>query len=103
MFTKLSEIVPKYFNKHNLTGVAQAAQIVDYFNHSLEEILGQKLEAKALYLNDKILSIQTTSNAIAQEIQLNKLKILDKLDQNFGKGKVIDLRFKVGKQSSEES
>ncbi|MDD4351729.1 MAG: DUF721 domain-containing protein [Candidatus Gracilibacteria bacterium] len=98
MFIKLSEIVPQYFNKYNLSDTAKAAQVVDFVNQILKEQFEK--EAQALTLKDMVLTIGVSSNAVAQEIQMGKLALLDQLKERFEEERVKDLRFKVQKAES---
>lgn len=102
MFTKLSEIVPKYFKKHNLTTVSKAAQVVDLFSKVVREILGENLEKeiKAISLTEDILNLEASSNAAAQEVQMSKLTIIEKLNQSFKEKRVKDFRFKISQNKT---
>lgn len=97
MFTRLSDLAPKYFNKHNLTATAQAAQVVDLFPKVIAVLFDEKLneQIKAVFLKDGFLNLQASSNAVAQEIQLSKLAIIGKLNESFKEKRVKDFRFKV--------
>jgi len=100
LFTKLSDIIPKYFKKHNLTTVGKAAQVVDFFPKVIAKIFDESLneQVKAVSLEDSFLNLQASSNTVAQEIQLSKLQIIEKLNEHFKEERVKDLRFRIKSQ-----
>lgn len=97
MFTKLANILPKQLERLALADVVQAAQVVDYWLEALDKTnLSRFAEyAEALHLKDGLLTIKVTSNAAAQELQLNKLGLLEAYNSHFSSKPVRDLRFRT--------
>jgi predicted nucleic acid-binding Zn ribbon protein len=91
----IKKILPKSIKKAGITKQVQAAMVTDYFTEAVAEVLGVTIakKAKALYLKDKILMVACLSSVLAQELQLNQRKIINRINKNFDKVIVEKLSF----------
>lgn len=91
----IGKILPQSLKKAGIDRQVQTAMIVDSFAEVVTEILGASIakKVKAMYLKDKILTIACLSSVLAQEINLNQKKIINRINKKFDAQVVEKLRF----------
>jgi len=91
----IKNILPKSLKKAGLTQKVAAALVVESFSEVADDLLGKKISGRvqALYLKDKILTIACLSSVVAQELQLNQNKVINRINKKFDEKMVEKLRF----------
>ena len=91
----IKNILSKTVKKSGISRQVQASMVVEAFSEVVAEILGKQVskKVKAMYLKDNILTIACLSSVLAQEVQLNQRKIINKINKKFDKTVVEKLRF----------
>ena len=73
----------------------ESTEIVELAQDVLKDIFGEELgmQAKPLFLKNRTLTVSCASSAIAQEIRLNQLDIVEKINKKLGEKQVDRIRY----------
>ena len=95
MMDKIGDILSGKDPKSALMRGVRASLVVEYFNQLLVEKWGQAIadEARGLHVKKKTLTIACMSGAVASEIKLSELSLLESINKKFGKETVT--KFKI--------
>ncbi len=77
----------------NATDVVVAGKIFGQWSEIVGEAIAERAHPR--YLRQGVLFVEVSSSAWANELQLLKPRLLQKLEARFGKGVVKDLRYQV--------
>jgi len=71
------------------------SQVVEESKVVLSEMFGEDLakQATPLFLKNRTLTISCSSSAMAQEIRLNQVQIVEKLNEKLGRSEVDRIRY----------
>lgn len=91
----LQEILNKKFNQLGIGKSITAALVCEKFEELSVGILGEVIaqETKAVSFKDHIITVQTSSPVIAQEIKLHEQDILEAVNEKLGEGVVRGMKF----------
>lgn len=91
----LQEVLSKKFNQMGIGKSITAALVCEKFDELAQDILGESIaaETKAVSFKDHLLTVQTSSPVIAQEIKLHEHDIHEAINEKLGEGVVRQFRF----------
>jgi predicted nucleic acid-binding Zn ribbon protein len=94
-FTPLGKALDdKISDKSALKQQVEASQIVEIAEKVLEEMFGElSKHAKPLFLKNRTLTISCSTSVMAQEIRLNQMDIVEKVNKALGKKEVDRIRY----------
>lgn len=95
-FTPLGNALKeKMDHNHTLKKQLESTQIVEIAIKVLGEVLSKDLSASAkpLFLKNRTLTISCGNSAVAQEIRLYQVQIVEKINQELGKNEVDRIRY----------
>lgn len=72
----------------------ESSLVIEYTTQVLQELFGESAnQAKPLFLKNRTLTVTCSTAAIAQEIRLNQLRIVEKINEKLGKKEVDRIRY----------
>ena len=82
-------------DRSQLKNQVEAAQILEYANSALEELLGkeQAYHARPLFLKNRTLTISCATSTVAQEIREKQTEIVSNINEKLGKKEVDSIRY----------
>ena len=95
-FTPLGNTLHQKMQKDGeLKKQLEASGIVEIAQGVLAEMFGQEQakHTKPLFLKNRTLTISCTSSAVAQEVRLNQLSIVEKINEKLGTNEVDRIRY----------
>ncbi|MFA7244821.1 MAG: DUF721 domain-containing protein [Candidatus Magasanikbacteria bacterium] len=95
-FSSLGDTLNSRFaQKGPLKKQLEDSQVVEEAKVVLSEMFGEELANTAipLFLKNRTLTISCSSSAMAQEIRLNQVQIVDKLNEKLGRNEVDRIRY----------
>lgn len=95
-FTPLGDTLHKKMDKNApLKKQLEAAEVVEVAQAVFEGLFGAELaaHAKPLFLKNRTLTVSCTSSSMAQEIRLNQVVIVEKINEKLGKNEVDRIRY----------
>lgn len=97
MFHDIKAILEKNIKQAGLRKQVDAINMVETFNGLAPYLLGQKIaqHTQAIYIRNKILTIQCSSSVIMQEVRYREYKIIRALNAKAGQQSIIKLRYTV--------
>lgn len=95
MMNELKNLLQKSINKAGISRQVEAALLIEKAQGIIEKLLpsGVNKMTKVLYLRNQNLTIACLNSALAQEIKLYEREIIAKINKDFGKEVIKNLRF----------
>jgi len=96
-FEPLGKILNKSTKRYSFSKGVKAVLVIDQFHKIIKDTWGENIleQVRALHLKDKKITIACMNSVAAQEIRLRESEILEKLNQELGKGVVEKLRYQL--------
>jgi len=97
MFHPLKNLLPKSLERSKIGRQVEIAMVLEEFTKVVSQMFGEKTGKKVrpMYLKNKIITVATLSSVLAQELKLNEIKIIKKINEKFGREVVERLRYLV--------
>ena len=97
LFQKLSRIIKKKTGEYNFQQQLSETEICGLWNGIIIDLLGKKIsgKTKALYFKDNTLYISVFNPVVAQELQLQKRRIIKEINFFFKKEVIKNIIFKI--------
>ena len=94
-FTPLGDALKNKLDKNSPLGKQlESADAIAAAESVLGEMFGEiALQAKPLFLKNRTLTVSCASSAIAQEIRINQIQIVAKINEKLGKNEVDRIRY----------
>lgn len=94
-FTPLGDTLKDKMSKNNpLSHQLESVGAIEAAEAILKEMFGEMaVQAKPLFLKNRTLTVSCASSAIAQEIRVNQVKIVEKINAKLGKSEVDRIRY----------
>ncbi len=89
---RLTDVVDKFLSNYGLKKRFQDQEIINLFTKQMGPFLMKKV--KYVYIKDRRLILHLTSAPFKNEMQLQKSKLIDELNQKIGHQYLIDLVLK---------
>jgi predicted nucleic acid-binding Zn ribbon protein len=96
VFTPLGNTLNEMFKKNvSLGKQIETSEIIEISKIIFEEVFGLELarEIKPLFLKNRTLTVSCSSSTIAQEIRLNQVEIVEKINKKSGKNEIDRIRY----------
>lgn len=96
VFIPLGNALKQKMDRNNpLKKQLESTQIVEIAVKVLGEVLSKDLavSAKPLFLKNRTLTVSCGNSAVAQEIRLYQVQIVEKINQELGKNEVDRIRY----------
>jgi len=73
----------------------ESSEVIETAKKVLDDFFGEKLidAVKPLFLKNRTLTVSCTSGAVAQEIRLNQIDIVEKINEKLGKKEIDRIRY----------
>lgn len=94
-FTPLGDALKDKMDRNSPLGhQLESAGAIEAAETVLHEMFGDLAsQAKPLFLKNRTLTVSCASSAIAQEIRVNQVKIVENINQKLGKSEVDRIRY----------
>ncbi|OGH64216.1 MAG: hypothetical protein A2821_03955 [Candidatus Magasanikbacteria bacterium RIFCSPHIGHO2_01_FULL_41_23] len=94
-FTPLGDTLKNKIDKNSILGrQLESAGSIEAAETVLREMFGDLAnQAKPLFLKNRTLTVSCASSAIAQEIRVNQVKIVENINAKLGKNEVDRIRY----------
>lgn len=100
MFLSLSQFLKKRLQSYNFKGEIEKIEIMEVwekiFSNKFKTLKSKRhILAKPLFFKQGVLYIKTSNSSLSQELQLQKEKLKDQINEALGKEAVKNIVFKV--------
>lgn len=85
-FKKLSDsLKDKFFRKDHLSRQLEIVKVFDIYKTEIKKLFPQDRETKPISLKNKILTVETSSSVMANELRFSEREVTDKINQILGR------------------
>ena len=94
-FHDLKSLLDRNIRQAGLNKQVDAINIVELFNSSARFLVGEKIarQTQAIYIRNKVLTIQCTSSIIMQEMRYRERHVMRSLNRKTGKESIERIRY----------
>ncbi|MCC7196829.1 DUF721 domain-containing protein [Candidatus Peregrinibacteria bacterium] len=105
MWENLTSLIPDAAKKYNFTRTLKAIEICQQFRSLSKNILPPNFEkhADARSFEEGTLTIEVYNSGWSQQVQMNKHKIQEAMNQKFGQEIIKNIRIKMAEKPQEQS
>lgn len=96
--SSVSEIIPRVIKSMGLKKKAEQVQVMLDWNEIVSSPISEK--TKPVEVKRGVLKVLVESSAWMNELQLMKAELIEKIEHRFGKNKIRDIRFCLGRIDS---